>query len=591
MTNHEIAKLFRHVACAYTIKDEAKFRFQIIAYQKAADVIDSSAAQVKDLLKEGKLDVLPGVGTSIRGHLQELVESGKVKHFAWVMHGIPKSIFPLLDVPSFGPKKAYKLVTQFKLTNPDTILDDIEKVAKEGKIATLAGFGEKSQSDILRAIAEYKAGKGKTTRMVLPYAFEVAEKMLLYLRKSKEVARADGLGSLRRMKDTIGDVDIAVGTDSPKEVLEYFVAYPNKERVIEKGPTSASLLTSGGKQVDLLTVPVKSYGSLLQHFTGSKNHNIKLREYALEKGMSLSERGIKRKKGKKEIIDTFETEEDFYKALGMDWIPPEMREDTGEIEVALKGALPKLVELVDIKGDFHIHSSYPIEPSHDLGQNSMEEMLKKAKSLGYKYLAFSDHNPSVSKHSKNQIYEIMAERKEKIEQLKLSNKDVRILNLLELDILSNGELAIDEKALALVDAVIVSVHSSFAMNKRDMTRRVIGGLSHSKAKILGHPTGRLLNERTGYELDFDEIFAFCKKHSKALEINAWPYRLDLPDGLVREAVKNGVKMVIDTDSHAAYQMDMMRFGVAVARRGWATKEDIVNTWDFTKLAKWFSIDN
>ena len=600
MNNIDIAKLLRQIAASYIIKDEKKFRFQIIAYQRAADVVEATSEELKDLQKEGKLTTVPGLGPSIAGHIEELLKTGRVKHFAWVTKGIPPALFPLLDVSGVGPKKAYKLVAEFKLKNPDTVIDDIEKIAKRGKIATLDGFGEKSQSDILRAITEFRGGKGKTTRMVLPYAFEVAEKMLSYLRKSRFVARADALGSLRRMKDTIGDVDIAVGTDNPKEVLEYFVASPGVGRIIEKGPTSASLLTSSGKQIDLLTVPVGSYGSLLQHFTGSKNHNIKLREYALKKGMSLSERGIKRKKGKREIMETFATEEAFYKALGMDWIPPEMREDRGEIEFALRPirnsqgkqaqGLPRLVELKDIKGDLHIHSNYPIEPSHDLGKNTMEEMLKKAKSLDYAYLAFSEHNPSVSKHSKNQIYEIMAKRKEKIEQLKSSNKNIRIINLLELDILSNGALAIDDKALSYVDGAIVSVHSSFAMDKKAMTKRVLGALSHPKTKILGHPTGRLLTQRPGYELNFEEVFDFCAKHKKALEINAWPYRLDLPDALVGEAVKKGVKMVIDTDSHAAHQMDMMRFGVAVARRGWATADDIVNTWDFTKLAEWFSIE-
>ena len=591
MTNRDIAKLLRNIAAAYGIKDEKKFRFQIIAYEKAADSIEHATEEVKDLIREGKLESLPGVGPSIRAHLEELLKTGKVKRFAWVMEDVPEAVFPLLDVPSFGPKKAYKLVTQFNLKNPKTVIEELEKIAKQGKIASLAGFGEKSEQDILRAIEEHREGKGKLVRMVLPYAGELAERLLSYLRKSKDVVQVDVLGSLRRMRETVGDIDIAVATNKPEEVIKYFTAYPAIDRVIEQGPTSSSILISGGKQVDLMTVPVGSYGSLLQHFTGSKNHNVHLREYALKKGLSLSERGIKKTTGKKELT-TYDTEEKFYAALGMDWIPPEIREDTGEVELALRqaqgklGGLPTLIELEDMKGDLHLHSSFPIEPSHDLGKSTMEEMLAKGKKLGYAYIGFSEHNPSVSKHTKKQIYDILARRKEKIEQLKLSNKDVRVISLLEVDILANGELAIDDKSASLLDAMLVSIHSVFSMDRLTMTKRVLAGLAHPKTKILSHPTGRLLNERPGYELDFDAVFAFCKKENKAVEINAWPSRLDLPDGLIREAVKQGVKMSIDTDSHAVEQMELMKYGVAMARRGWVQKSAIINTLPYTEFMAW-----
>lgn len=584
MTNAEIAKLLRHVAAAYAIKNEGKFRFQIIAYQRAADAIEASTTEIKDLIENGKSETFPGVGPSIQQHLEELIKTGNVKRFEWVFEGVPQAVFPLLDVPTFGPKKAYRLTSEFHLKDPKTVINDVEKLAKAGKIAPLDGFGEKSQADILRAISEFRLGFGKTTRMVLPFAAELADKIVAYLKTNKAVKQVNFLGSLRRMKETIGDVDIAVATDKPQEVIEHFVDYQYKERIIEKGPMSASILTSGGKQIDLMTVPIDSYGALLQHFTGSKNHNVHLRELALKKGMSLSERGIKEKSSNK--IHAFTTEEAFYKALGLDWIPPEMREDTGEIELAASHTLPKIVELSDMKGDFHIHSSYPIEPSHDLGKDSMQIMLDKAKKLGYEYLAFSEHNPSVSKHNKSEIYSIMAKRKEKIEQLKESNKNIRIINMLELDILASGELAIDEKALSTVDACLVSIHSVFSMDKKDMTKRILNGLSHPKAKIFSHPTGRLLNERPGYEVDFEQLFEFCKKHNKGLEVNAWPSRLDLPDIMVRQAIKHGIKVSIDTDSHAVDQMDNMRFGVAVARRGWATPKDVVNTWKYEDVMKW-----
>lgn len=584
MTNQEIAKLFRNVAAAYAIKGEGKYRFQIIAYQRAADAIENTATQVKDLYKEEKLELLPGVGKSISEHLEELMKTGKVKRFEWVFEGIPQSMFPLMDVPSLGPKKAYRLVMEFKLTNPETVMQDLEKNAKEGKIATLEGFGEKSQADIIRALDEFKQGKGKTTRMVLPYASQIADKLIKYLKQSPEVIEANTLGSLRRRKSTVGDIDIAISAKDPKKVVEYFLEYPYKDRMIEKGEMNASMLLTGGAQVDMITLPKEAYGSLLQHFTGSKNHNVSLREYAIKHGMSLSERGIKRKG--KETIETYDTEEKFYNALGMDLIPPEIREDHGEIELALQHKLPKLVELKDIKGDLHIHSSFPIEPSHDMGKDTPEDMLKRAMHLGYEYFGFSEHNPSVSKHTSKQIIELLKKRKEVLDKLQEKYKKIKIIHLMETDILSDGSLALPEEALELLDATIVSIHSSFATESKEMTKRVLKGLSHPKAKILAHPTGRLLNERPGYSLDFDEVFAYVKKHNKALEINSWPERLDLPDIIVLDAVKAGVRMVIDTDSHALPHMDLMEFGVSVARRGWAEKKDIINTLTVDEFVKW-----
>lgn len=586
MTNQEIAQLLRNVAASFTIKDEGKYHFQIVAYQRAADTIATTPTQVADLYKENKLNTLPGVGSSLQQHLEELIKTGKVKHFDTIMNEVPEAVFPLLSIPSFGPKKAYKLVTTYKLKDPKTVITDVTKLAEEGEIAKLEGFGEKSQQLILQAIGEFHKGAGKTTRMLLPFATEIAEAIVAYLRKSPDVIDVAPLGSLRREVSTVGDVDIAVSTKNPEAVIKHFVNYPYKSRIIEQGPTSSSLLTTGGQQVDLLTQPAESWGSLLQHFTGSKHHNVHLRDYALKKSLSLSEYGIKHLKSGSDERKHYNTEEKFYNAIGLDWIPPEMREDTGEIELAIAHKLPQLIEVKDMKGDLHIHSSYPIEPSHDMGNTPMKEMLKRAEELGYEYLGFSEHNPSVSKHTKQQVVDILKKRQEFIEQLKSNNKNVRVISLLETDILVNGDLAIDEKALEYVDATIVSIHSSFGMNEEEMTKRVLNGLSHPKAKILAHPTGRLINERPGYQLNWDKIFDFAKSHNKALEINAWPERSDLPDSLIRQAINNGVRMVIDTDSHDVTHMDLMRFGVAQARRGWAKKADILNTLGYNKFIEW-----
>jgi DNA polymerase (family 10) len=587
MTNIEITRLFKNVAAAYTILDEKKYRFQIIAYQKASESVEGLHHELQALFKEGKLDEVPGIGASMKGHLKELFEKGKVEHFETVLKNVPQAVFPLLDVPSFGPKKAYRLVSEFNLKNPDTVIQDLVKIAQEGKIAPLAGFGEKSQKDILQAFEEYGRGKTKTARMVLPYAMELARKMLAYLQESKEVIQAEPLGSLRRRRSTTGDIDIAVSTNNPDAVLEHFVNYPHKDRVIERGERTSSILVSGGRQIDLMVEKPEAFGALLQHFTGSKAHNVKLREYALSIGLSLSDYGM-RKKGTDDPYTLFDSEEKFYTKLGMQWVPPEIRENKGEIELALQNKLPRLVELSDMKGDFHLHSSFPVEESHDAGQSSMEEMLEKALSLGYKYVGFSEHNPSQSGHTPSEVYKLLEKRKKHIEELRSKYKNsIRIFSLLETDILPNGKLAIDDEALSLLDATIVSIHSSFSMEREAMTERVLKGLSHPKAKILAHPTGRLLNQRPGYEIDWNRLFDFAVEHHKALEINSWPLRLDLPDELIFEAKKKGVKFFIDTDSHEKDQMDMMEFGVSVARRGWATADDIMNTKSYNEIDEFF----
>lgn len=585
-SNEEIAKILRNVAAGYTIENERKFHFQIAAYQKAADIIEQMTQQLRDLYKDEKLDKIPGIGTSLQSHLKELFTKGKVGHFEEVTKKISPAVFILIQVPTFGPKKAYKLTRHFKLSDPDSVLEDIKSLAQQGRISEIEGFGKKSEDDILRALEEYSRGKTKTNRMVLPFAFELAQKVVEYIKKSPDVVEASPLGSLRRMKSTIGDIDIAVATEKPERVLDHFNSYPYIERLIERGNTTSSILTSGGKQIDVMTQTPAGFGSLIQHFTGSREHNIHLREYALKKGLSLSEYGIKEKN--KETLKKFRTEDSFYSYLGLEWIPPEIREDTGEIELAQKHALPNLVELKDIKGDLHVHSNFPIEPSHDMGQTSMYDLLKKAKDLKYAYLGFSEHNPSIGNHSNKQISEIMERRFKFIDQIKKSNNNVRVINLLETDILANGDVAFPNEALRYVDALIVSIHSSFSISKNDMTKRILKGLSHPKAKILAHPTGRLLNQRTGYDADWNKIFEYAAKNKKALEINAWPTRLDLPDALVKQAKEMKVKFVINTDTHHIGHMENMFYGVSVARRGWCTKNDILNTLSFEKFYNWIT---
>ncbi|MBI4058670.1 PHP domain-containing protein [Candidatus Microgenomates bacterium] len=585
MTNLEIAELLRSVAAAYELKGKGPFnRFKIGAYQKAADSIEHSTMELKDLWEEGKLDQVPGIGSAIAKYLGELFKTGKVRHFHSVMQDLPSAMFTFMQVPGIGAKIAYKLCQELKIHEEKDALKRLEELAKLGKIREIEGLGTESEAGILRNLQELK--ERGAARMLLPVASSIADDILVWLKKTPAVLRADPLGSLRRHVATVGDVDISVASDKPREVIEHFKNYPKKVRLIEAGPHTSSILVTGGAQVDLMVQPPVSYGALLAHFTGSKHHNIALREFALRRGLSLSEYGIKKLRTHNPELKTYRTEDEFYRELGLDWIEPELREDTGEIEASYHHKLPKLVKLEDIKGDFHLHSSFSIHTSHDEGLHNFAEMVKKAESLGYEYLGFSEHNPSQSGTTKNEVLTLLKRKKEAIEKLK-SAKIHHIFNGLEVDITPNGKLALPNEAVDLLDYMIVSVHSSFRLSKSEQTKRVLAGLSHPKAKIFGHPTGRRLNKREGIELDWEKIFAFCEEHKKLLEINSWYDRLDLPDNLVREAVKRGIKMIINTDSHQLDHMELMRYGVFVARRGWAEKDDIVNTLPYIEFKEIF----
>jgi DNA polymerase (family 10) len=552
MTNLEIAELLRDVAAAYQLHDQNKYKFQIIAYERAADAVEHASSELKDLWDDGKLEDVPGIGPGIAEHLDELFKTGKSKHFDELMKDIPKEAFKLMELPGIGIKTAMKLIKEGNATEVAEKLKEVEARRKVGK------------------------------RHLLPYAAEIASEIMDWMIKDVNVKRVDPLGSLRRKASTVGDIDLACVTDEPVEVLTHFTKYAETQKIIEKGEHSASILLPGNVQVDMMVQPAASYGSLLQHFTGSKHHNIALRDYALKKGLSLSEYGIKELKVKSEKLKTFKTEKDFYSFLDLDYIEPELREDTGEIEAAKEHRLPELIELKDIKSDLQIHSSFNIETSHDLGESSMEEIVKKGNELKYEYLAFTEHNPSQKGHTDRNIVEILKMKREKVDQLNYSLQKARdngvqkVFNSLEIDIKSDGSLPVPDEGLNTLDFALVSIHSNFDVERTSQTKRVLSALAHPKVKIFAHPTGRKLNEREGAELNWPEIFDFCLKNNKWVEINCDPMRLDLPDTLVREAVKLGVKLTFGTDAHHKDGMNNMLWGISVARRGWAEKRDIVN---------------
>ncbi len=602
-TNTEISELLRDVAAAYQLSDEKKYRFQIIAYQRAADAIEHATSELFDLWENDELTDIPGVGKSISEHLSELFQKGSSSHFESLLEKIPKAVFVLMKVPGIGPKKAFRLATEFNLSEKKA-LDETEAAGKAGKIAELSGFGVESEKAILQGIAEYRIKPPE--RMLISTATEVSNEILEWMKGSPDIISIDPLGSLRRKTATVGDLDFSVATDNPEAVFDRFVQFPQVARVIERGDHGTSVLLHGNIHVDLMVQPKEAYGSLLQHFTGSKHHNVALREYALKKGLSLSEYGIKSLNGETVTggiynsemnLYQFSDEEAFYNALGLSFVPPELREDTGEIDAGINSfqkradGLPKLVELPDIKGDLQMHTNFDIETSHDVGASSMKELVEAAVDRGYEYIAFTDHNPSQKGHGHVAINAILSKRKEEIDELNdslvktVKGRVFKVFNSLEIDILPGGSLPVNDAGLYLLDFALVSIHSSFKLERAEMTKRVISALSHPKVKIFAHPTGRLLNERESVSLDWDQIFDFCVKNNKVIEINADPHRLDLPDMLVREGKKHGVKFSLGTDAHHSSGLANMPYGVFVARRGWLTASDIINTRSLKEFEK------
>ncbi len=588
LTNAAVANLLREVAAVYLITKENKFK--VMAYEKAADALEQLDREIRDLWQENKLDTVPGLGESIRGSLGELFKKGHSPHFDSILKKVPSAVFTLMQLPQIGPLTAYKLATQLGLRDGRHALDDLKKAAEDGKIATMAGFGHKSQEEIVASLELHKktsTSKEATSRMPLSYAASLAEALIKYLQQAPHVGRVDVLGSLRRGVTTIGDIDIAVEAplSHAEAIISHFVEYPKKLSVDNKGENKASIVIFPGIRVDLRVQGADSYGSMLQYFTGSKRHNIMLREYALKKGLSLSEWGIKNMKSGK--ITKYAAEEPFYAAVGLDYIPPQIREGTSEIELARTHQIPRLVEPADIKGDFHIHTSYDLKPSHDFGNHSYAEMMSKARQLKYSYVGFSDHNPKMSDHSASDIVQILKKRHELMKRT-LSTLKMPYFIGLEVDILPSGELAIPKEGYQYVDYLLISIHSAFRVGTAAQTKRVLEALKRPKVRILGHPTGRLLQKREGYDLEWDKIFEACKTADIAMEINSWPQRLDLPDTLVREGLKRGVHYCINTDSHDKSHMDNMPYGVTVARRGWCTKYDIINTKSYADVKKWIN---
>ena len=573
MKNQEIAKIFYEIANYLEMEGVA---FKPYAYQKAALTLEGLEKDVEEIYKEGGREALlkiPGIGESMAEKIEEYLKTGKIKYYEELKKKTPVNIEELMAVEGMGPKKAKVLYQKLGIRN----LKDLEKAAKSHKIASLFGFGEKTEKNILEGINFLKRSKGRfLLGEILPTVKEVYQK----LKSLKEVEKIDPAGSVRRMKETIGDVDFLVISKNPGKVMDFFVRFPGIIKIWGKGSTKSSVRMREGFDMDIRVVPARSYGSALQYFTGSKEHNIATRKIAMDRNLKLSEYGLFR--GPKMIAG--KTEEEVYKALGMQWIPPEMRENQGEIEAALSGKLPQIIGYKDIKGDLHCHSQW------DGGTNTIMEMVKAAQNMGYEYIGISDHTKFLRIEHGLDEKKLSQQRKE-IDKLntkyKILNTKFKILQGCEANILNDGIIDIKDEALKKLDYVIAGDHSNFKMPKEKMTERIINVMKNPDIDIISHPTGRILKRRDEYQIDFDKILRVAKETGTILEINSFPERLDLNAENIRRAKEAGVKMVINTDSHHKDQLRFIEFGIAQARRGWAEKEDIINTQPLEKLLKLF----
>lgn len=552
--------------------------FKPYAYRRVALFLDTFKDDVGEIYRNGGIKALkeiPGIGEGIAKGIEEYLKNGKIKQLQELKKKLPMNIDELLKVESLGPKKIKVLYQKLGIKN----LKDLEKAVRAHKIAPLFGFGEKTEKNILQGLDFLKQSKGRfLLGEIMPTVKVLQEK----LRQREEIKEVSVAGSVRRQKETIGDIDILVVSTNPKKTAKFFVGLPEVEKIWAEGETKCSVRFRQGFDVDLRMVAQKSFGSALQYFTGSKEHNIATRKIAIGKGLKLSEYGVFR--GKKQIAG--KTEEEVYKAIGLPYIEPEIREDDGEIQAALEGRLPILVEQKDIKGDLHCHTSWGGIKERD----SIEKMCQKAMELGYKYIGISDHTEFL-KIEHGLTGKQLLKQHEEIEKInskfKNQNLKFRILHGCETNILNDGSVDIKDEVLEKLDYVIAGVHSTLKMSKQEMTQRIIKAMQNPNIDIISHPTGRWLGHRDEYQSDFDKIFEVAKKTGTILEINASPYRLDLNGFNVRRAKIQGAKMIINTDSHQKEQLDLMEYGVGQARRGWAEKSDIINTLPAEKLLEYF----
>ncbi|MEW6457361.1 MAG: DNA polymerase/3'-5' exonuclease PolX [Acidobacteriota bacterium] len=572
MTNSQIAKIFNEIADLLEIKGENPFKIR--AYRKAALNIESLAEDMKTLLEKKQLEDLPGIGKELAKKIEEIFSTGTLRKLEELRKEVPSSLVELLSIPGLGPRTAKILYENLNIQS----IDELERMAKEHKLRNLPGIREKTEENILKGIEILKKGR---ERLPLYQALSITTNILNALQSLPEIEKISPAGSVRRKKDTIKDIDILITSANSGKVMDKFTSLPEAKEIIAKGVTKSSIRTEEGIQVDLRVVEPDSFGSALQYFTGSKEHNIRLREMARERNLKINEYGIFNEKTGKKIGGREEIE--IYKTLGLSFIEPELREDRGEIEAALERELPVLIELSDIKGDLHVHSKWSD------GHHAIEEIAETAIGRGYEYIAITDHSKSLGVAGGLSEKELFKQIDE-IDRLneKLRKKNFYVFKGIEVDIDKDGNLDFSDDVLSKLDVVIAAIHTGFKQDIKTQTRRIVRAMKNKYVNLIAHPSGRLLGEREAYELDMDEILKVAKDTRTNIEINAYHLRLDLRDIFCKKAKELEVKMAIGTDAHILDQLDYIKLGVYVARRGWLEKKDVLNTYPLIEIGKYLN---
>ncbi len=564
VNNQQIAKLFNEIADLLELNEENIFRVR--AYRRAALNLDGLSKDV-GTLSDDELEAIPGIGKDLIRKIREYLSTGRMAKHEELKRQIPAGVLELLRIPGLGPKTVKML---YKERNIQSI-GELEALTRAGKLAGLPGIQKKTEENIIRGIEQMKRGG---ERRPLGRARPLAEDIVRKVKSLAVVDRIEVAGSIRRWKETVNDIDILSASSQPEKVMNVFVKLPHVRRVLMQGPTKSSILTDDGIQVDMRVVDEDSFGAALQYFTGSKQHNIKLREMAVRGGLKISEYGVFKEPGNEKIAG--KDEADVYRALHLPFIAPELREDNGEIEAASRGTLPKLITLDDIKGDLHVHTKWS-DGSHDL-----ETLVKAAQERGYQYFAITDHTKGLGvAHGLDE-----ARLKEQIGVIDEMNKKItgfQILKGTEVDIRSDGSLDLPDEALSGLDIVIASIHSGFRQSRDQITKRILSAIHNPCVSVIAHPTGRIIGERDPYAVDMGTILREAAKYSVAMEINAYPMRLDLNDLHTKLAKEYGVPLVISTDTHVLNQFDYAIYGISVARRGWVEKKDVLNTSSYRDL--------
>lgn len=567
MKNQLVAEIFYQIADLLEIQGDIPFKSR--AYRRAAQIIETLDEDIENIARENKLRSIPGVGEGLAKKIKEIVETGKLEYFEKLKKEIPGSLATLISIPGVGPKKASVLYKNMGIST----VKQLKEACEKGKLRDLDGFGEVTERNIIRGIKMLERASG---RVLLSVAYDDGNKYLGYLRKIDEIRDVNLAGSLRRMKETIGDLDILASSNKPDEVMEYFVNYPDVKNVLLKGITKTSVVLDDGIQVDLRVVKPESYGAALQYFTGSKEHNVKLRGIAIRRGYKLSEYGVFKKETDKYVVGR--NEKEVYNILGLPLIEPELRENRGEIEAGQKKQLPKLINYNDVKGDFHVHSKWSD------GSDTIEDIAVFAKKQGLSFIGVADHSQSLRVAFGLSEENIVKKLKE-IEKVNKKMSGFRVLSGTECDIKADGSLDYDDKILKKFDFVCAAVHSHFKMNRDEMTRRIIKAMENEYVNILAHPMCRLIGRREPIELDMEKVIDAARDTKTFLEINAFPDRLDLNDVYIRVAKERGASFAIGTDAHSLDHLRYIRFGVATARRGWLEKKDVLNTYSIKEIEK------